>query len=323
MRFGNTPMICFPKVGLGEFYSETFARAVGDNWGSFPHVPRGQTLLMAADFGGENKGQAFQTFAFLFFDVESNQAWLRAQPAFRAQHKLGKRRMGFKSLNDGFRRKALVPFLKQAELIEGILVVFAVSSGKSSLFEISNEGADLLNFWKPHVQEKLMRVLHLSALFCSALSVPNQDLMWFIDEDAIAANDKLLLELTNIFARVSSNYLPHELRNLSCGSSKSDNGDLQIEDIISISDLAAGALAEIATRMNAEQLFPRKGIITPLTSSLTWKSRLIGSWLAAPGIKLKRNLFFLEILGKGSRLSHLGFRQTSLIHMASNKGDHS
>ncbi|WP_330083553.1 hypothetical protein [Methylocystis iwaonis] len=306
-------MARFPNVGLGEFYSETFAQAIGCDWGNFPHVPRGQTLLMAADFGGENKGQAFETFAFLFFDIESNQAWLKAQPQLRVRCRLNSRRMAFKSLNDGIRRKALVPFLKQADLIEGILVVFAISAGKNSLFDRSADGEELLRFWKPHVQEKLMRVLHLSALFCSALSVPGQDFLWFVDEDAIAANDALLFELTNIFSRLASNYLFHDLRHLKCGTSKSDNEDLQLEDIISISDLAAGALAEITTQMTVEQLFPRKGIITPLPASLTWKSRLIGSWLANPGLKLQRRIFILELHDRGSRLSHLGFRPTSLV----------
>jgi hypothetical protein len=192
---------------------------------------------------------------------------------------------------------ALVPFLQLADTICGILIVFAVSKGKASAFESddSNARSELLSLWKPHIQEKLLRVLHISGLFCGALSIPDQDVLWIIAQDAIAANVTQLTELTQIFSRISSHYLSHDLGGLKCGTTLSDNGTLQLEDLVSIPDLAAGAVAELATALIKQRVFPEKGLITPLPTGMTWKSQLIVSWLARPGMSLRRLIFIMEL----------------------------
>ena len=123
--------------------------------------------------------------------------------------------MSFKALNDGMRRRALVPFMRAAAGIEGCLVQFAISKAGGSLFTEAAEdelGRALLKRWKPNVQERLLRVLHLSAFLLSGLSVADQDVLWIIDEDDIAANVTMLTDLTALFARVLSSYSPHTLR---------------------------------------------------------------------------------------------------------------
>jgi hypothetical protein len=204
---------------------------------------------------------------------------------------------------------ALVPFLRLADTICGILIVVAMSRGKESAFESDypTSRSELLRLWKPHIQEKLLRVLHISGLFCGALSIPDQDVLWIIDQDAIAANVTQLTELTEIFSRISSHYLGHDLGRLKCGATLSDNGTLQLEDLVSIPDLAAGAVAELATALIKVRVFPRKGVITPLPTGMTWKSQLIASWLAQPGMSLRRLIFIMEVNQDrpGSRLTHL------------------
>lgn len=112
--------------------------------------------------------------------------------------------MSFKALNDGMRRRALIPFLRAAAGIEGCLAQFAISKGGESLFVATEDelGGKLLERWKPNVRERLLRVRHLSAFLLSGLSVANQDVVWIIDEDDIAGNVAMLTDLTALFARI-------------------------------------------------------------------------------------------------------------------------
>jgi hypothetical protein len=127
------------------------------------------------------------------------------------------------------------------------------------------------------------------------LSVPNQDLLWIVDQDEIAANVAQLTQLTKVFARILSNYSTHNLRHIRCGTTLSDDGNLALEDLAAIPDLTAGALSEICTNFIDESAFPVPGIISPLNPRLSWKSRLISSWMAHEDMPLRRYTCVLEL----------------------------
>jgi hypothetical protein len=271
----------FSTSGSGKILARSFDRVLRQRPYSFPNVePRGQTLMMAADFGGQHKGQYFDTYAFLVFDLDHNSRWLAGQRLFRQKMMPTARRMCFKAMNDKYRRQALVPFLTLADCINGWLVLFAVSKAGGSLFGQIFNGDDLLAGWKPAVRERLLRILHLSTFLLSGLSSHGQNVLWVIDEDEVAANADQLTQLTNVFARISSNSLAHGLGHLRCGSTRLDDGSLALEDLAAICDLAAGAFCEVTTSMFSEGLFPKHNVITALPGGLSWKSQVISSWLA-------------------------------------------
>ena len=277
--------------------------------------------MLVAAFGGHHKKQHFDTYTFLILDLAKNTEWMAGQRHFRKEILPNRRRMSFKALNDGMRRRALVPFLRGAAGIEGCLIQFAISKVGGSLFTGASQdeiGSKLLERWKPNVQERLLRVLHLSALLLSGLSAPGQDLLWIIDEDDIAANVQRLTDLTHLFARVVSSYCSHTLGHLRCSTTGiADDGSLALEDLAAIADLTTGALGELCTEFITDELFPRKGLVTPLPGNLTWKTKLIASWMAAPGFSLRRHSTIVE-LRPGStktRISTLGWKmyESSLI----------
>ena len=207
--------LAFSKAGLGQLLGDTFDRRLQSSTVTFPRVsPRGQTLTMIADFGGQHKGQHFDTYAFLVCDHERNSRWIEDQRYFRQTIMPNRRRMAFKAMNDKYRRQALVPFLELADHIEGWLVLFAVSKIGGSLFEELEKSGDveqLLRDWRPKVRERLLRIMHFSGFLLSGLSSPNQDVLWIIDEDEVAANARQLTQLTKIFGRVVSNSTSHDL----------------------------------------------------------------------------------------------------------------
>jgi hypothetical protein len=280
----------------------------------FPFLTRGRALLLVADFCGHHQNQNFDTYTFLILDAAKNQEWLSWQHHFRHATLPNHRRMSFKALNDGMRRRALIPFMRAAAGIEGCLVQFAISKAGGSLFAEAAEGElgrALLKRWKPHVQERLLRVLHLSAFLLSGLSVPDQDVIWIIDEDDIAANVTMLTDLTALFARVLSSYSSHTLRHIRCGTTATaDDGGLSLEDLAAIPDLTTGALGELCTGFVIDDVFPRKGLITPLPTNLSWKTKLIASWMAAPGFPIRRHTTILELLPRSTRtrISTLGWK---------------
>lgn len=180
----------FSPEGVGAFLGDSLNADLLANRSEFPFLTRGRTLLLVADFGGHHEKQHFDTYTFLILDLAKNQDWLAQQRQFRDAILPNRRRMSFKALNDGMRRQALVPFMQAAAGIEGYLAQFAISKAGGSFFTGPAEdevGAELLKRWKPNVQERLLRVLHLSAFLLSGLSSPGQDVLWIIDEDDIAA----------------------------------------------------------------------------------------------------------------------------------------
>ena len=296
----------FATAGAGLLLASSFDSIKGRCARTFPNShPRARTLFIAADFSGQHKGQAYETYSFLIFDLESNKRWMAGQRHFRENFLPSRRRLSFKALNDKTRRRCLVPFLHLADCIDGWLVSFAVSkSGESMFYAVDSENEpDILSTWKPHIREKLMRVIHLSAFLISGLSVANQDVLWIVDEDDIAANKVFLTQLTDIFGRVYSNVTELTLGNLRFGTAQSDDGSFAIEDLLAIADLAAGAFSEIATKMAHAGIRPSQDVITFLPQNLSWKSRLMTTWLAAEGSCLRRIHCVIDLDAGGSGMT--------------------
>jgi len=294
----------FPSHGLGSILANILDKNLLGASNQFPDPPRGRTLVIVGDFGGNHRRQHFDTYSFLLLDLDRNAGWLNAQRRFRRAILPNARRMSFKAMNDNQRRRALVPFLQTASEIDGCLVQFAISKAGGSLFNGASEvdePSSLLSMWKPRVQERLLRIVHLSAFLVSGLSVPNQDLLWIIDEDDIAANDNQLTQLTKVFGTVFSNYASHGLRHIRCGTTRSDSGSLWLEDLAAIADLATGTLGEVCTGFIDQSRFPRRGLIVPAPTGLTWKARLITSWMAAQDRQLRRHTSVIELAPNSSK----------------------
>ncbi|QFR34629.1 hypothetical protein [Ancylobacter sp. TS-1] len=299
----------FSSQGLGSVLSEIFEKYVSSAPG-FPNGTRGQKLVSVADFSGSHAGSRYDTYAFLLLDLDANDWWFQAQRAFR-QEILKSRRLSFKALNDRFRRSALPVFINAANEIEGALIVVAVDKNTGSLFERSDddEARELLGVWKKSVQEQVLRVAHLGSYLVAGFSAPNQNVLWIVDQDQIAANDGQLTQLTKIVAAVGVHYLKHDLGHLRCATTLSDDGSLAIEDLAAISDLAAGAFAEYFNAVTRQGRFPVKGVISLEPVGLSPKTRSLCRWLLDPGHPLSRLFLVLDRPndGAGLRASKIKF----------------
>jgi hypothetical protein len=291
-----TPKLESP-TGLFAVLRGVIGRAIAT--GGFPNGPRGKNLFLAADFSGTHRGPLYTTYAFLLLDLDRNGWWINAQRVFRMEALQDNRRLSFKALNDGVRRRALLPFLLMADEIEGALIVVAVDKKCDSLFQPASDDADLslVEVWKPAVHEHLMRVMHLSALCVSLISRTDQNLMWICDQDDVASNDRQIIALTKLFGHIWAHMTQHNMGHLRLGSTRSDDGSLALEDLAAVPDLAAGAACEVLSHMRRQGVFPVRGIYSRLPLGLTGKTQRLLRWLSVSDRPLKR---FMVVIDEGA-----------------------
>lgn len=270
---------------------------------SLPILQTSPSLIMASDYSGESEKSPFQVLSFLLVGIKDCLVWNKDRNDFREKHFPNNRRMAFKNLNDNQRQQALLPFLKTANQLPGLLFTIAIDNSINTLFDgnlpLDLDNPDFTEFksWKPKVLEKAFRIVHFAAFLTAGFSSPYQNVLWFSDEDNIAANISRLNQLTKIFAYVLSNYLTHNLTHIRCGTTKNDDGSLLIEDLTSIPDLVAGAISEqLILGQDEPEL---ENTFWVLRSGYTGKTSSISWWLSDVNQPLKR-LFCLVKPVKGS-----------------------
>jgi len=288
-----------------ELFTEEFARLDKTYENSLPDLSKSSTLLMGADYSGEGRDSPYLVYSLILTSMESWAAWEQTRLQVRQEHFSDSRRMSFKRLGDGQRQRALLPILTAANSLTGLVFTVAINRHCPSVFQ-SRVPLDLRNpqfaayrKWKPHVLEKAFFVLHLSGLLLAGLANPGQDVLWFTDEDAIAANDQRVCELTQLFVWVTSLYLTFSLGHCRCGTSRCDNGTRQIEDFLAIPDLVAGALAEQLAVRGADPpelsgvFWMHRGDFSEKTNRITW-------WFSDASQPLRRLVCVVDSTKDGS-----------------------
>jgi len=290
----------FSRTGLGIYLGALFDAAVKGYVPTFLDRQRGQQLLITCDIGGSQRNQRYETFAFLVLDLDRNSWWLRKQRQFRSLILPPPRRMAFKAMNDGVRRRALGPFLRLANEIDGLLVTFAIEKIERPNFDLGDDfRRELGAIWKAVVADRLLWVLHLCGFLVSGLASAGQDVMFIIDQDEVAANVMQLTKLTELFGRICSNQPGPMIGHLRCGTTKSDDGSLAIEDLAAIPDLAAGAVGEFTAIMQRHGRGPLSRIIQQLPSGMTWKTREIMLWICNDDAALARITCIIDSIPAG------------------------
>lgn len=287
-------------IGFLNTLSEVIASAERADPRAFPMLRDAECLLVGSDYGGEHKEADWQTLSFLIADLADAAAWQPARESIRRALLRDGRRMAFKSLNDRVRRNAMEGFLATANQLPGLLVTFAISRAIGSMFVKEGKlDPSLLEFevlrdLTSPVAEKMLRIVHLISLLIAGFSAPGQDLLWATDEDSIAANPLRVRHLVDTLARVSSHLLPHDLRHLRVATAKQDNGDMSLEDLLAIPDVAAGALSTSLAGMLGTRRAPPRGFFLPAPTSISVKAQLVMHWLADNTQALRRLVVLVD-----------------------------
>ena len=258
---------------------------------SAPSFKNSKSLFLFSDYSGEHKEANYTTYSFLLADETSVSSFDADRLSVRAKFLPDNRTFSFKKLNDKYRSNALEDFTRASDRINGILFSFAINK-KAFLFEETipdnNLGKQISNL-KPNVVNKMITASHLGAYLVSSLAFPDQNIMWFTDNDSISANDKTTTILTQVFATSISNIVDFNLGNLRCGSAKCDMGNNQIEDLLAIPDFAAGMISEqLAKHQYTQNMFCISSpTMSPKMLKLAW-------WYSDSSTNLKKFLTVLD-----------------------------
>lgn len=269
-----------------------------------PSFDGSSTLLIGSDYSGESGDEPYIVYSFL---IAGNLSWASWEPRRLALRKTifpDDRRMSYKKLGDGYRRQFLRPILEAADELDGISISLAINKSAPSIFpetvifDPSNRDFDAFHNWKSSVREKAFTLLHLVGFLLAGLGKPGQDVIWFTDEDQIAANPAMLTSLTKALGWIASGYLDFDLGHLRCGTTSSDSGNRQIEDLVCIPDLVAGAISEQFRSSIANSIKDDK-ILWISGAGMKDKAQPIMFWLATRQIRLKKHVFVIDPTSDG------------------------
>jgi hypothetical protein len=314
MNSGKWKPIPVPPRTVFGLLAKELARLDEAYESSLPNLKNSRTLLLASDYSGESSDSPYALYSLIITSIESWASWEKARIRVRRHHFSDSRRMSFKRMGDGQRQRALLPFLTAADSLDGLVLCVAIAKRCQSVFaarpplDLSNPDFAAYRKWKPDVLEKTFFILHLSGLLLAGLGSPGQNALWFTDEDAIAANDQRVSELTQLFRWITSMYLAHDMGHCRCGSSRCDNGTQQIEDLLTIPDLVAGALAEhlklraVDPPEMPDSFWMHRPDLSEKTKRITW-------WFSDANQPLKRLVCIVDPTGDGAghRLSWFHF----------------
>jgi hypothetical protein len=267
---------------------------------SLPDLRPPTTVVVTSDYSGEHQGATHEVLSFLVADLDACGPWDVLRAKARREFLGDGRRMSFKDLRDRRRQLALPAFLDAANSLSGLSFTVAISKEISTLFDgprpldLANPEFSEFREWAPRVLEKTFRVVHLLSFLLAGLLRADQNVLWFTDEDAIAAKPARVASLVRLVAWISSGYLTFDLGHLRCGTTACDDGSRRIEDLASIPDLVAGAVAEQLVIDAAAPVIPPGQVFWVYRSDFSPKSSVITRWLADTKPTLKRLVVRLD-----------------------------
>lgn len=288
-----------PEFGLADAISNNISASGLVQEGCLRALRSAPSLLMFSDYGGAHKQARYEVLSFLVSTVPGLQGFDTARRRLREDSLGPERRMSYKALNDRVRMRCLHAYLTATDQLQGLLVSFALdkrATDRLSEGYRSDTAFGRLGPWAQRPFNKLTRVGHLAGILVEGVRHEGQNLIWITDEDEIAPNDLKHSEATKIFGHYLNSYCSGSMGHFRFGTTASDAGDLLIEDLAAVPDLAAGCLGEVLSLLaphpessSVERLF------VPADSEVPGKVIDIAAWLGSPSGNLhKLNLIIDE-----------------------------
>lgn len=285
-----------PEFGFFSFLSNKVAEYEKCFPDTFPNLRNSKGLFLASDYSGDDKSAKFDAIAFLIMPFHSINEWHQKSQSIRKKYLHDKRTISYKKLGDRKRDNALLPYLSEANSIEGLIVVALVDKKIKSMFDSSSQTLikdpqfAAYSDWDAKSFEKMMRTVHFVTCFLSGLAQKGQDIIWISDNDSMMPNDQRLGDFRGVFLQILDQFGWLRFPNVVI---ETGNSNTLLEDIIAIPDLAAGALVHLLDEwvelVNALAL----GISIPTPSTLKPKTKRLLKWLEDETQPLKR--FFIVI----------------------------
>ncbi len=240
------------------YFSHLLNSIVKDSIGELPDFSGDSKIAIMSDFGGEHPGARFNTYAFLFLAYNKAVLFEQKVKQLREKHHIivPYSEFAYKKLKSGPRSRALIEYLDLVDhFVHGAIITIAIDKRIETVFGAEREQVhpimedhlleEGLGEWKGHAAEKILRVTHIISAFTALLTQENQKVFWYSDNDLINEDAKKrdFTHTQQILSRVLDMYMPHKLDILGVGKSFDEKGHL--DDLLSVTDLAAGVVQDL------------------------------------------------------------------------------
>lgn len=287
------------NAGFVKDVSDIIAVEALKNPSLIPDLSGDKTLFLFSDYS-RVRGR-YKTYSFFVLGRSGADYFNTARKMLRRDFSLGDRRMSFKGLNDKVKLRALPAFLSLAGASDGFILTFAVSSNIRYMFaeQFLQVWPDLAAVKKP-VLEDMLRIAHFGAQAVLIAFSSKQNIVWFTDEDSIVANEAYQQHFGRLAQAVIGRFLPDEkIGKIGFGLTGVDDGSLEIEDLVSIPDLVAGALCEVLDALSEKGQHIKSRVLLN-KPGVSRKADIICEWIGKTQCPLKKLGVTFDVIGPGT-----------------------
>lgn len=216
------------------------------------------TVGIFSDYAGDRTDDRYLTYSFLICAFGSLGPCHAQMAALRQKFSIGSKEIAFKDLGCGPLRRMLPAYLRLTnQYISSLIFTLVVDKSIPSLFGPPDTPHALVETLKQHgygtvkpkVAEKLFRVVHTAAFLIALLGHEGQKIFWMTDHDAIGETSEKHNKLLAVLNGVLPLYTNKGFSRLG-GARPFGPRAFQYLDILSVSDLAAGAVAQCLSNID-------------------------------------------------------------------------
>ena len=285
-----------PSLGLLDTVSDSIANMEIAGSIGLPNLRSPKQVFLFSDYGGFHDEAGQEVYSILLVDEPSVAAFRLRSRAIRQELNLASSVVAFKRLREGKIARTAERFLAAADQLNGLL--FSVGIDKSIKYMTPDALGGLparFSHWQTGAFERMLRIANVATMLLSCLLQDGQDVVWISDEDQIMPSDRHGQDTVAAMMELAKRYFPILLGNLTAMpvSKVTASDRLLCEDLLSIPDLAAGALCEFTTGNLPNESTMSTRMVVPANRQPRDRSRPILDWYNDENQGLKR--LFLEL----------------------------
>jgi hypothetical protein len=292
------------NFGLANLISNKLGEHEWKNPGIITNIRNAKELLLACDYSGFDKSSKYESYVFLAANITEGWYWNLCRENIRSTMLTNGRHISFKGSRGRNSLKILNECLKVSNHLPGVLFCFLFDKRIGRLLSAKPHPfkfPELIYFergWNMRSFDRLSLVAHLGALIVCGLCGKKHDILWITDRDEIAPNPKKHDHAGWVLWYYLSKYEVGVDGRLIFVTTEADLGKRNIEDVVSIADLSAGALAKALSASETQKGSHSDIFATPVSNRFEERTRIVLRWLAEGGFPLSKLTIILRCKDK-------------------------
>lgn len=257
-----------------------------------------ETVAIFTDYGGESKDSKYLTYTITLVDYNRLAFFQDTMKKIREKHRLNMpiKEIAFKDLKYGPIKRSLGEYLDTInDLVNGIAFTLVVDKEIYSLADINEKQSKKLiaktlkekgyGTFKPDVAEKVYRIITLISYLVHLLVPYGKKIFWMSDQDSTIATGEKHQNIARLMQNAIHSFDNAKYDTIGYGKPFSKQEDTLFLDLLSISDLKAGAI---------EHYLTRKKTLSNSDFSINNGAVEITNWLANNGIAFKKLTYIID-----------------------------